>query len=239
VVCIHYASKRDFAEALVSEIAAQGGEAFACGADLRDDTQTRALFTRVDESDLPLEALINSAGILRIRPIRFLSDTDVAEMFDVNALAALRCLRLASKGMARRRAGAIVNIGSLSRNRPLHGQAGYAMSKAALLGLTQAAAMELAAYGITVNAIEPGPLGKRGIADGIFDPHSSSTPLGRLPTAEDVADCTAFLCSHGARCITGLAIRLDAGLALTTWASRKDRLSRTIPMSERTRDNRS
>jgi NAD(P)-dependent dehydrogenase (short-subunit alcohol dehydrogenase family) len=115
----------------------------------------------------------------------------------------------------------VVNIASIEALQPATGHSHYATSKAALLMLTRAAALELGPLGIRVNAISPGLIGREGIETGWPEGVASwraAAPLGRLGTPDDIADAALFLASDAARWITGANLVVDGGVSSnSTW----------------------
>jgi 3-oxoacyl-[acyl-carrier protein] reductase len=168
-----------------------------------------------------IAVLVNNAGISPKREdpgVPWLAQTSLEEwasVIDVNLNGPFTLMRLVTPAMIARRYGRIVNIGSLAgRAMPLIAGPHYAASKAGLVGLTRAAARDLAAYGITVNCIAPGRI----LSDMTGPPEApanraalSRIPVGRFGTAEEVADVAAFLASPSAGFLTGATIDITGG----------------------------
>jgi 3-oxoacyl-[acyl-carrier protein] reductase len=136
---------------------------------------------------------------------------------DTSLKGAFNMLRHVAPHFIRKRGGRIVNISSVAGLMGNAGQVNYAAAKAGMIGLTKAAAKELASRGITCNAIAPGLIQTDmtdAMPDGARAALLDAVPLKRAGTAEDVAKLTAFLCGPGASYITGEVIRVDGGLAM-------------------------
>jgi 3-oxoacyl-[acyl-carrier protein] reductase len=169
----------------------------------------------------PITVLVNNAGISPKRKdvdTPWLAQTSLEEwasVIDVNLNGPFILTRLVAPGMIAQRYGRIVNIGSLAgRAIPLIAGPHYAASKAGLIGLTRAAARDLAAYGITVNCIAPGRILSEmtGPPDAPVNRAAlSRIPVGRFGTAEEVADIAAFLASASAGFLTGATIDVTGG----------------------------
>jgi 3-oxoacyl-[acyl-carrier protein] reductase len=138
-------------------------------------------------------------------------------VLEVNLKGAFNCIKLASRPMMKARSGRIVNIASVVALSGNVGQVNYVASKAGLIGLTKASAMELAPRGITVNAIAPGFIETdmtAGLTDEVKAQMKAKVPLGIFGQPQDVANAVAFLCSDGARYITGQVISVNGGMYL-------------------------
>lgn len=165
-----------------------------------------------------LEILVNNAGIAAQKPFLEHSVADFERIYRINVLALFAASRAAAAWMVEHRVpGRIVNIASVAGLRGSTGRAAYGSSKAAVINLTQVAAQELAPYGITVNAVAPGPIE----TDLVRAMHSARTragwirevPMGRYGEPEDVAEAVAYLVSDGARYVTGHVLCVDGGFA--------------------------
>jgi len=143
-----------------------------------------------------------------------LPDNDWSEVIDVNLGGFFRVTRACLKGMVTKRAGRIVNVGSLAGERGNVGQVAYAASKAGLAGATRALALEMARWNILVNVVSPGPLEVGMAADMDTDTLLKEIPLGRLGRAEEVAGVVSFLCSDDASYITGQVIPVNGGMGM-------------------------
>ena len=133
----------------------------------------------------------------------------------INLRGAFLCLREAAKIMSKQRYGRIINISSVVGQMGNAGQVNYSAAKAGLIGMTKSAAKELASRSITVNAVAPGFIETdmtAALSDEARDAYAKAIPLGRLGSAQDVADAVAFLASDKASYITGQILAVNGGL---------------------------
>ncbi|WP_416905097.1 SDR family NAD(P)-dependent oxidoreductase [Micromonospora echinospora] len=198
------------AEALAAEL----GDAVAVGVDLSRPDAAVDLLDRVEQQLGPVDVLVNNAAHCESPDtVETLTAAGLARHYRVNAIApALLTAELAR----RRRDGhtpCVVNV-STDAARAFPGQIGYGTSKAALEAFTRAAALDLAAAGIRVNAVAPGPVQTGWITDDLVDQVRAIVPLGRVGEPADVADAVVFLASHQARWVTGQVLQVAGGHAL-------------------------
>lgn len=165
-----------------------------------------------------LDILVNNAGIALQKPVLETTVEDFERLFAVNLMGVFAALRAAGRLMreAGTSTGRIVNIASVAGLRGSMGRAAYGASKAAVINLTQVAAVELAPLGITVNAVAPGPIDTeltRRLHAGSRETWLAATPAGRYGTPEEVAAVVAFLAGAEAAYVTGQVIAIDGGFA--------------------------
>jgi 3-oxoacyl-[acyl-carrier protein] reductase len=188
-----------------------------CPADLSDAASADPLIEQAEAAAGPLAVLVNNAGLTRDRLALRISDEDWNAVLDVDLAAPFRLARAALRGMLRRRAGRIINIGSIVGATGNPGQANYAAAKAGLIGLTKALAQEVASRGITVNAVAPGFI-VTPMTDALGEAQraklTGAIPLGRLGQPTDVAAAVAFLASDEAGWITGATLHVNGGMAM-------------------------
>lgn len=202
---------RDAAE----ELPGDGHAGFAC--DVADGDGVRDAVARIEEELGKLGILVNNAGITRDNILLRLKDEDWDRVMDVNLKGAFHTTRAVTRGMMKRRRGAILNITSVVGLTGNAGQANYAASKAGLVGFTKSVARELASRGIRCNALAPGYISTDMTAELSEDQVEAlleRIPLGRLGEADDVAEVARFLCGPGARYITGQVLAVDGGMAM-------------------------
>lgn len=196
---------------------------FTVVADLADEGQTERSVTQAVEMMGGLDVLVNAAGILKAGRIE---DTSIAlwdEMMNINLRSIFHLMKLAVPHLEKT-TGNIVNVSSVTGPRSFPGVLAYCVSKAGVDQLTRCAALELAAKGIRVNAVNPGVVvsglhrsgGMNEDAYAAFLEHSKTThPLGRVGKPEEIADLIYFLASDRASWITGATVSIDGGRALT------------------------
>jgi NAD(P)-dependent dehydrogenase (short-subunit alcohol dehydrogenase family) len=161
--------------------------------------------------------LVNNAGIASDGALWRLSDDAWREVLDTNVTGAFNCIRSVAPVFRAQHYGKIVNVGAHQAERPGFGVANYAASKAALVGLTRAAAVELGPSNVNVNAVAPGFIRTERMGmlpKEVIERAQKSSILGRVAEPDDVAHVISFLCSEGARHITGQTIVVDGGLSL-------------------------
>jgi pteridine reductase len=209
-VAIHANTSLDRAQQLVQELAAQGREATAFGADLRDEDATRAMIDRARRHFGRLDALVNSAAIWEPTPLDIAAADDVRRFFEVNALSTFVCCQHAGLIMAEQESGgAIVNIGDWATARPYRDHLPYFVSKGTIPSLTRAFAVELAPR-VRVNAVLPGPVLMPGsVSEAERQRAIAGTLVGRSGRPENVAHAVAFLLENDF--ITGVCLPVDGG----------------------------
>lgn len=214
-VIVHYRTSRSEAEDLVTRIEDDGGRALAVRVGLRDLEEAGALMAAAVDSFGSLDILVNNVGAY---PAGSLEDTSLDEwraVYESNVEATFLCTKAAAGHMRRSGGGSIINIASIAGTVPAPAQANYSSAKAAVIAVTRASAQELGAGGIRVNAVSPGLISRTGIEEewpeGVTR-WRSRAPLGRLGTAEDVADACLFLASPASRWITGHNLVVDGGM---------------------------
>ncbi len=194
-----------------------GGKALAVRCDVSDAAQVKELFDQTQAAFGGVDILVNNAGITRDGLLVTAKEEDFDQVLAANLKGAYLCMKLAAKGMMRRRYGRIVNLSSVVGLRGNPGQTVYAASKAGILGLTKSAAKELATRGITVNAVAPGFIGTDMTAvlpEKAKEAMLATIPQGRPGTPEDVAKAVAFFASEESAYITGQVLCVDGGMAV-------------------------
>ena len=198
-------------------IAAAGGQALACHADVANKLAVQSMLIDIEERWGRVDLLINNAGVEPHQPIGQLDETDWDRTLDVNLKGAFLCSQSAGRLMQKQGGGVIVNIASIAgRAAGLRDRSAYVASKTGLIGFTKECAREFAAVNIRVNAVCPGVIITEMTAhlrenEVQMKKWLEDIPLGRLGDPEDVTGLVLFLCSDAARYITGQAINVDGG----------------------------
>jgi len=195
-------------------------------ADVTDREAVAAVVAQVEATRGPVDVLVNAAGVLRTGPALDDAD-DLAALLATNVAGVAHVTRAVARGMAGRRRGAIVTVGSNAAAVPRTGMAAYGASKAAVTSWTKALGLELAPYGVRCNVVQPGttrtpmlagmgPLDDVEAAAVAGDParFKVGIPLGRVADPDDVAHAVGFLVSDDARHLTMHELYVDGGASL-------------------------
>jgi NAD(P)-dependent dehydrogenase (short-subunit alcohol dehydrogenase family) len=203
-------------ERLAAELRAAGRDSRFYPVDVCSEASVDALFSWIDQMFGGLDFLFNNAGVVEPGTLLEADMASWRRVLDTNVTGVWLCTRRAAALMASRQAGAIVNNASIAGLVGIAGAMAYCVSKHAVVGLTRAAALELAASGVTVNAVCPGlietPLTAAMLEDPVGRQQAADMhPLGRHGSAEEVASAVIWLSSPGARFVTGQALAIDGG----------------------------
>jgi 3-oxoacyl-[acyl-carrier protein] reductase len=205
-------SNADKLEAFRQEL---GGDHVALAADLSDAEAVDGLVPRAVEALGKLDILVNNAGVTRDNLAMRMKDEEWSDVIRINLEAAFRLARAALKPMMRARHGRIVSITSVVGSTGNAGQANYAASKAGLVGMSKALALEVATRNITVNCIAPGFI-QSAMTDVLPDAQKEAllarVPAGRLGAGEDIGAAAVFLASREAGYVTGQTIHVNGGM---------------------------
>ncbi|MCA8942185.1 MAG: 3-oxoacyl-[acyl-carrier-protein] reductase [Planctomycetes bacterium] len=195
----------------------QGGEAVGLACDVSDEASVDALVKAVRESGRTLEILVNNAGITRDGSFLRMSTDDFDAVQNVNLRGTFFVCRAFARLLSKAEDGRIINIGSVVGQMGNPGQANYAASKAAVVGMTKSLAKELAGRQVTCNVVAPGYIQTdmtSELPDDVREWLLGSIPLHRIGTAEEVAAAVTFLAAPAARYITGQVLVVDGGMCI-------------------------
>src|SRR6516164_6448868 len=213
-LAVNFRSGETEAHALANEIGQSGGQCLVYRADVSDAQQARELVGKVLRDCGRLDVLVNNAGITRDKSLRKLTDEEWAEVLNTNLNSVFFSTTAAIKSMIDQQFGRIINISSFVGQAGNFGQANYAASKGAIIAFTKTAAIELAKFNITVNAIAPGftltdMLAK--VAPEIQEQIKARIPMGRFGEPDEVAKVVVFVAADGDY-ITGQQINVNGGI---------------------------
>ncbi|NLE95718.1 MAG: glucose 1-dehydrogenase [Dehalococcoidia bacterium] len=206
------------AEETAKEIRDMGVRAIAIEANVADEEQVNAMVDRVVSEFGSIDILVNNAGTSHpIIPTLEQKTADFDRVIAINLRSAYICCKAAGKYMVPQRSGKIVNIASISGLTGQPMRTGYAPSKAGMINMTMALAVEWGRHNINVNAVAPGhvltDMVRGSISKGILDEQRlvNRTSLGRLSTPDDIANAALFLAADASKAITGICLPVDCG----------------------------
>jgi NAD(P)-dependent dehydrogenase (short-subunit alcohol dehydrogenase family) len=206
----------DISPPRASEVAQTlGSEAIAAPADISNKAAVDGLFDQVLARFGRLDVLVNNAG--NIHAARHFLEGDEAwwdEVLDVNLKGSFLCAHRAAHHMVRQRAGVIINMSSGGATKAHRGNVAYDASKGGVEAMTRAMALDLAPYGVRVNAVVPGLIRTYDLDEQDAADRGKVVPLGRLGSPEDLAGPTVFLATDDARYITGTCLVVDGGVLI-------------------------
>lgn len=214
-VALLYAGNTARAEEVCARCAGYGVSARSYQCDVSDFAQVKQTIAAIKKDFGGASILVNNAGINRDGLIAMMKEADFDDVIATNLKGTFNMIRHCCPLLLRSRGGSIINISSVAGVMGNAGQANYAASKAGVIGLTKSVARELAAKGITCNAIAPGFIQTDMTKD--FDetnPLVASIPLKRMGTPADIASLATFLAGPGAAYITGQVFCVDGGMAM-------------------------
>lgn len=214
-VVVNYNGSREKAMEVVEEIAQAGGEAVAIQASVAGEEacvklveETLAIYGKVD-------ILVNNAGITKDNLMMKISESDLDAVIDTNLKGTFFMMKHLYRNFLKLRSGRIINLTSVTALLGNAGQSNYAASKAGVIGLTKSVARELAARGVTVNAVAPGFIDTdmtQAMTEEAKEACVVQIPLRRIGNTKDVAEVVAFLAGDKASYITGQVISVDGGM---------------------------
>jgi NAD(P)-dependent dehydrogenase (short-subunit alcohol dehydrogenase family) len=214
-VAFSYKSNPDKARRLAEELSSNDLAAHAYPLDVLDGDAARMLHRTIEDELGPVEILVNNAGITQVLPFAMIEEHDWDAIMDVNVKGMFLVTKAFARGMIRRRAGSIINMGSLAGTRMLEVPVHYAAAKSAVTGFTLALAREFGRYKVRVNAVVPGML-TEGVAvhvpDDKREDYIRHCALSRRGGPEEVARVVAFLASDESSYVNAQSISIDGGI---------------------------
>ena len=180
-----------------------------------DNEQIASLVKIVNEEFGPIDILINNAGITRDNILLRMKEDEWEDIIDTNLTSIYKMSKSVLRGMIKKRSGRIISISSVVGAMGNAGQSNYAAAKAGMIGFTKSLAREVGVRGITVNAIAPGFI-ETDMTDNLPNDQkealASQIPMGRLGTADEVANAVLFLAGDGGSYITGQTLHVNGGM---------------------------
>ena len=217
MVVVNYNGSKERAEEVVRTIEEAGGKAAAIQCNISDFEAAKEFFANVVKEYGKIDILVNNAGITKDNLMMKMSEEEFQSVIQTNLAGTFHGVKFVTRPMMKQRQGRIINIASVSGVIGNMGQANYSASKAGVIGLTKAAAKELASRNITVNAVAPGFVATEMtdvLSDSVKEAAVATIPFGRFGEVEDIAETVVFLASDKAKYITGQVICVDGGIAI-------------------------
>ncbi|CAE6430044.1 unnamed protein product [Rhizoctonia solani] len=218
LVIVNYASSKEAADRVVSDILRDGGQAFAIQGNVAAAEDVKALFKQVKEISGSVDVVVNNAGVFQFEPVEDVTEDEFHREYDTNVLGTILVIQ-ESLHYFPPGGGSIINISSIASENPVPGSVLYASTKAAIDSLTLALAKELAPRHIRVNMVAPGHTETEGthriglVGSEQAEALAASTPIGsRLGQPEDIAPAVVFLASDDAAWLTGERINASGGI---------------------------
>lgn len=217
-VAVNYASSKAGADAVVAEIIAAGGKAFAVAGDVsKPEDITRLLAETKSAFGGRLDILVNNAGVYEFAPLEAVTPELFHRQFNINVLGLLLTTQ-AALPLFPATGGSVINISSIVAKNALPGTTVYSATKAAVDSITRVLSVELGAKKIRVNSINPGMVDTEGartagvIESDLHKKVESETPLGRIGQPQDIATAAVFLASDDSSWLSGEAIVIAGGM---------------------------
>jgi len=217
-VVVNYASSKEGADKIVSEIVAEGGKAVAVQADVSKQGDIDRLFAQTKDAFGRLDVLVNNAGVYEFAPLEGITTEHFHKQFDLNVLGLILTSQKAAEYFDGE-GGSIINVGSLAGRTPLPGASVYSGTKAAVDAVTKSLSKELGPRGIRVNSLNPGMIETEGVHAGGFigsDMYHrvvEQTPLGRIGQPQDIGQVAVFLASPESGWVSGETLVVAGGFS--------------------------
>lgn len=180
--------------------------------DITNGAACKEAIMKIKSDSGRIDVLVNNAGMVTYEMLPMIDFDQLRTMFEVNVIAMIQLVQLASRIMTRQKFGSIINMSSIVGVQGVKGQLGYAATKGAVISLTKSAAKELAEHNIRVNAIAPGMVGTERLIEVFeksFKDKLSNIGMGRLATPEEIADACVYLGSDLSTYVTGQILGVD------------------------------
>ena len=216
-VVVNFIGNEAVAQETVEKIEALGRKAIKIKANVGDADDVQAMVDEAIATFGHIDILVNNAGITRDGLLIRMKDFDWDEVLNINLKGVYLVTKAVAKLMVKQRAGRIINMTSVSGVTGNVGQANYAAAKAGVIGFTKTCAKELAARGITVNAVAPGFIETAMtdvLPEKIKEGIAATVPFGRMGQPEEIASVVTFLASDFASYITGQVLNVDGGMVM-------------------------
>ena len=216
-VIVNYIGNEAVAQETVEKVEALGRKALKIKADVGNADEVQAMVDEAHAAFGHIDVLVNNAGITRDGLLIRMKDSDWDDVLNINLNGVYLVSKAVAKLMVKQRSGRIINMTSVSGVTGNVGQANYAAAKAGVIGFTKTCAKELAARGITVNAVAPGFIETAMtdvLPEKIKEGIAATVPLGRMGQPEEIAGVVTFLASDFARYITGQVLNVDGGMVM-------------------------
>ena len=215
IVIAHFDPDEDAAIKTLKMIELEGAGGEVHKLDVSSFSKVDDFFRDLIDRRKRVDVLVNNAGITRDKLLMRMGEADWDAVLAVNLKSVFNCTQAVVREMVKQRSGRIVNIASVSGQIGNIGQANYAASKAGIMGFTKTVAREIAARGITANAVAPGFIDTdmtSGLPEKVKEKFIEQIPLGRMGTPEDVAEAVYWLCSDAASYLTGQVLHVNGGM---------------------------
>ncbi|MCH5677688.1 SDR family NAD(P)-dependent oxidoreductase [Streptomyces gilvus] len=220
-IALHCCTSVEAAREVAARIEDSGGRAVVLRGDLSDEDVCRRVVGEAAEWGGGLHALVNNAAVQPTQELPGMTAGDWRAVVDTNLSSVFACTQAAAEVMRERDGGSVTHIASIEARQPAALHAHYSASKAAVVMHARSAALEYGRFGIRVNTVSPGLIGREGLAEAWpegVERWQRAVPLGRLGRAEDVGDACVFLASRLASWVTGHDLLVDGGVcARPTW----------------------
>ncbi len=214
-VIVNYRGNQGAAEESLAAIVALGGQGELLPFDIVVEEQVDVAVKKIVDAHKKIDILVNNAGVTSDNLLIRMKPADWDQVIGTNLKGTVLCTKVVSRYMIRQRYGRIINLSSVVGQMGNVGQALYAASKAGIIGFTKAVAREVAARGVTVNAVAPGFIESDMTAklpEKLREEFLKAIPVGRFGTCAEVAEMIVFLAGAGAGYLTGQVFSINGGL---------------------------